>query len=559
MLKKLFRLSSLLFFLLFLSVTSFALIDMRNANYTQSWTDLDYVGTGFRMRLERTYNSRSQFKGLFGYGWCTDFETKLFSDPNGDIRIKNCGAGKTVLFRKRNKLLSNRQDMIGQVLSKYQKTYPSTSTRELKKLKSKLTKSDHLLSTMIENLQMTSAASDGTYIAVGQIGETLTKTSTGFKRKLSDGSYQSFDAKGFIKGMYDRNKNYIKIQSLNGKITSVLDNSGKKLLFKYDANSGLVSSVKGYDGKTIYYKYSGDDLVSIKNTLGTYQISYKLHNITQIVFPNKKTEILNYDFDKDWVTSFKHQDGCKETYKYQADPKSPRDHYWSEVKKQCKGKIVNQSRYEFWYKLKRKSTDKYLARVLSEVNGYVKDISYHDIFGTPTRITDGPTKTYFTYFDSGLLKSKTVDKIRFSYDYNTSCQKVSQVSVENLNRAPSAKSQIINKAKSQFKYSSQTCDLVQASTSDGKAFIFEYDKSGRIRQIKDRARNVLALKYIKDSSQPARVYRKGIGQINIEYDKSGNVKNVFSPQGGQAALQVASTFNQALEVIAPATKNLGSI
>ena len=36
-----------------------ALVDTRNANYSDSWTDLQLPGSGYNLQIQRTYNSRS--------------------------------------------------------------------------------------------------------------------------------------------------------------------------------------------------------------------------------------------------------------------------------------------------------------------------------------------------------------------------------------------------------------------------------------------------------------------------------------------------------------------
>ncbi|MEQ1663892.1 MAG: DUF6531 domain-containing protein, partial [Bdellovibrionales bacterium] len=75
-----------------------ALVDMRNANYSDTWTDLQVRGPGYNLALKRSYNSRTLYNGMFGFGWCTDFETKLEVTPENNLRITQCGAGAEVEF-----------------------------------------------------------------------------------------------------------------------------------------------------------------------------------------------------------------------------------------------------------------------------------------------------------------------------------------------------------------------------------------------------------------------------------------------------------------------------
>ena len=84
------RMAFLAFLLLFYS---YAMIDMRNANYSDSWIDLQIKNSGYDLKIQRTYNSRTLFSGVFGFGWCSDFETTLSVTSENTLRVTECGAG----------------------------------------------------------------------------------------------------------------------------------------------------------------------------------------------------------------------------------------------------------------------------------------------------------------------------------------------------------------------------------------------------------------------------------------------------------------------------------
>src|ERR1700733_4672261 len=85
--------------LLLMSVRTFALVDLKNANYSDAWVDLVLPGTGYDLRVERAYNSRTLFNGIFGFGWCSDFETSLEITPEGNLKYSECGAGSETLYQ----------------------------------------------------------------------------------------------------------------------------------------------------------------------------------------------------------------------------------------------------------------------------------------------------------------------------------------------------------------------------------------------------------------------------------------------------------------------------
>jgi YD repeat-containing protein len=68
-----------------------AIIQMPQGDYIDPWVDL----RDGRLSVDRQYESgASNQGGLFGFGWCSGFETRLARDPaTGAIKVKICGRG----------------------------------------------------------------------------------------------------------------------------------------------------------------------------------------------------------------------------------------------------------------------------------------------------------------------------------------------------------------------------------------------------------------------------------------------------------------------------------
>src|SRR5882672_8064444 len=92
----------LLGLLILLPISSMAIVDMKSANYSESWPDMIVPGVGYDLRINRTYNSRSLFNGLFGFGWCSDYETKVEVTPENFLRLTECGGGMEIIFTTKN-------------------------------------------------------------------------------------------------------------------------------------------------------------------------------------------------------------------------------------------------------------------------------------------------------------------------------------------------------------------------------------------------------------------------------------------------------------------------
>ncbi|MCB0361653.1 MAG: cell wall-associated protein wapA, partial [Bdellovibrionales bacterium] len=298
-----------------------------------------------------------------------------------------------------------------------------------------------------------------------------------------------------------------------------------------------------------------------------------LHNLTRIDYPDRTYKAITYNSDKDWVMSFRNRRGCVETYTYDVDKQDPKDHYSSSVKKVCNKKVTNQSSYEFFHKDRGDGLGKYLYRVKSDNNGEISDVIYHEIFGKPISVINNKFKTSYTYYDNGLVKTKTEPLRSLFFKYDNKCKKVSEVDirlfipegegaesedrkVSNIKKSKVSKREkpkLAKKVTSQFRYDSPKCNLVFAKNSDGQIAKMKYDSRGRISLIEDQSKKIVKVEYEERFGKPARVERPGLGTIKVTYKPSGEIDKVQSKDGPNVAVQVASIFNTLLEIIAPAT------
>jgi YD repeat-containing protein len=373
-----------------------------------------------------------------------------------------------------------------------------------------------------------------------------------YTRYLPDGSYMRFGADGRMTHMYDKNGNYLKIDWDKGTIREVVDNNGRRLNFKY-YNNKKVKSIAAPGGLNIEYKFENlDDLVSVKNAWhNTYTYTYDdTHNLTKATYPDKTAIELTYDKKNDWVMSFKDREKCIENYKYEFDEKTPKMHYWSLVKKTCGKDVVNESKHEFWYQ-ERRDGQIYLYRVASTVNGNVTDITYHEIFGKPVAIRRNAERYTFTYYPNGEVKDKNGDFTRMTYSYDKASGKVSSVVAVTKNE----KGKVLGTRKTQFKYDKKG-NLIFAQNSDGQKVDMTYDNRGRIASITDQAKKVVKIQYEERFGKPSIVTRPGLGTIQVSYKSNGEIDKVNSAEGPTVAMQVASTFNNLLDIIAPATAEI---
>lgn len=528
-----------------------ALVDMKTANYAQSWTDIEVPSAAnqFKMRVERTYNSRSLFEGMFGFGWCSSFETRLDVTPEGSLRLIECGSGQETLYMPHE---SNRKDIdktIAQISNRLREA-KQIDEKGIKTLAEELVSNHQLRAKYAADFKIRVEPKEGlAYYANGLEVESIVYSKGNYTRTMVGGTQMRFNKEGRLTHMYDTAGNYLKFEYDKDLIREVVDNNGRKLSFKF-YNNKKVKAITGPNGAAAEYKYEGlEDLAIVRNQWNNvYQYEYDdQHNLTKVAYPDKTTIQIGYNKEKDWVVRYVDRDKCVEDYGYELSKTDPKLHYWATVKKTCKNEVVNESKYEFIQK-KRADGQIYMQRVVSTVNNNVTEIIYHEVYGKPSSIRRNTETTSFEYFSNGQVKTKTARNTRLTYKYDNKTNKVSEVVTNVFNE----KGKVALTRRTQFQYDRRG-NLSYASNSDGQRVTMSYDDHGRIKTITDQAHKIVKIDYEERFGKPAVVSRPGLGTIKVSYKPSGEIDKVASAEGPTVAMQVASIFNNLLDILSPAS------
>jgi YD repeat-containing protein len=555
---KLLRKITLLAAMLVLPFSAGAIVDMKNSNYHDTWLDISLLGSGYALKVQRSYNSRSLFSGIFGYGWCSDFETNLEKLPEGRLKLTECGAGAEVIYAPAKFSSQSLDKLSEQIIAHYKKKNPRASDQTLAELRQQIRNYSDVRAAWAKDAGINLPdIQKGTVYTAENLGvDQISFDGTHYTRTLADGTSQRFDNTGKLVNFYDKNGNFLRLSYSNNQLREIVDNAGKKLTFTYHSPTRRVKEILGPNGIKVEYKFKGEDLAEVRNMWrNTYTYEYDdAHNLTRINFPDKTFKALTYNQKNDWVTSFTDRavDGktCTETYKYDFNKDNPRDHFWSIATKKCGNEIVNESRFEFWHKT-RADGQKYLSRALTKSMTDSLDITYHAEFGRPTTIKQNGATTTFDYYSNGLIKEKTTAAARMIFEYKNSYNKVSRVSAEFFDE----KGKVARKRETNFTYDAKA-NLVAAQNSDGQSVRLTYDERGRIATIADQAKKEVQIKYDEKTGKPATITRPKVGTINVVYKPNGEISKVESTDGPTVAVQIASTFNNLLDIIAPATSEL---
>lgn len=536
-----------------------ALVDMNNASYSNTWIDLEVPGTGYDMKVIRAYKSRTLYNGMFGFGWCSEFETKLETTSEGNIKISECGDGQETIYSAKELSKKDVDTTITQIITKM-KADPKTKASSpdyWKRLTDQLTTDDDQRTKLSKQYGVIVPIKDGVkFMANGKEVENVTLTKAFYTRTLADGSYQRFDLQGRLTHMYDKNNNFLKFEYDKDLLKEIEDNNSRKLAFKYFPNK-KVKSISGPNGILTEYKYGAqEDLIWNKNAWAkkdsdVYIYEYnEFHNLTKAVWPDKTFVSLRYDNMKDWVLAFTDRDKCAEVYKYEFSSSDPKYHYWSTVTRTCGKETVANNKYEFWHK-QMPNGQVILSRILTVVNGSSTDITYHDTFAKPVIIKKNNERVNFEYYPDGLIKLKQAANVKLEFTHDPATKKVALVKSSFLNE----KGKVISTRQTTFKYDPKG-NLTYAENSDGQKITMTYDIKGRIATITDQAKKLVKIDYEERFGKPSTVTRPGLGTVKVTYKPNGDIAKVDSAEGPSVASQVASTFNNLLDVISPATQEL---
>ena len=561
-LEKLFF-NPVLFGFFLLSAPAFALVDTRSAGYTQVQEHFKSVGPGFELKIEAAYNSRSLYNGIFGYGWCSNLETRLDTLPGNVIRGVECGGGMEILYHPKGldsaEAASRQTESIIKATLQRRKMDPKT----LAGLRRDLIKSQTLRNDFLTALELKAKVTQGLkYYAGGRFNEYVESKGGKFFRHLPNGVSEVFAGSGALIKVYDKFGNFIDITRGRRNIT-VTDNRGRRLVLILDSSTGKVREAR-FQKKTVakYQQNSREDLVLVelfslggkKSAKRTFKYRYdRLHNMVETVYPDKTKEKLTYDTRKDWVTGFKDRKNCLETYKWRKNPNNP-NHYSSGVQKVCGGKVVSHGKYEFWNKKRPKGKgEMYLHRARSKINGRITDVFYHPDFGTPVSFLKNGVRTRRSYYANGFLRKKSNPYRDVVYkNYIKKCRKPKLVQVKT--KDPSQKGKVVKVENVTLEFR-DNCYLARVVKSRDEWIHITPDAKGRLIGMEDQSRKKVKIVWNDKINKPEIITRPGVGSIKLIY-RRGAVVNVVGKSGPTVVAQVSSVFNNFLSALAPVAEEM---
>ncbi len=572
-------------------VEAHAFVAVGNGNYFVGFTDLEHEAplNTFQLKVQRTYNSRSQFDGIFGYGWGSDYESFLLPSTDGSVVIQENGGGDKTRFSPKEFSKADLEKQLDRLLEAYGKK-EKVATSRLKEMRVKLLNDANARDELSRNLGVFPELPVGTKLYSTQRGDkqVLTVIKGGYVREYADGKQELFNVKvdvvdqgvdpsrrRTLKGVlkvsrlvdpirkaqvfyeYDKNGRLVvitdkKTQTMrltyneNNKVASITDAKGKKSTYVYCDTSGAYNSAKKCGKGDLIWSKDGGGLVF------THQYDAS-HNLIRTGFPEGNKQDQSFEEMTYWpansegaggVKSVKNRSGVLVEYRYWQNPQDKEGHYKTNIKTTFTSGKTSETSYEYFEK-KRADGSKYRYKMVSVVDGQKTETIYNECCGQPLQITAPEGTTKFEYYaGSGLPKEKDTPTENIQWQYHDKFHgKITKI-VINDKKLKALRS-------SEFQYDDKVGQLVKARTSDGKGIFLNYDSQGRISVMIDQDKRKIVFKY-STNTKPSEIVQEGVGSIQVSYDKDGNIKDVKSKGGRQIAVSVAAAFQNLLEIIKPA-------
>lgn len=333
--------SKILLLIITLSVTSASAdVSLKNGNFHVSYTDL-YWKSPIQFSLERVYNSKAGFSGIFGIGWGSNLEHYMRVSVSGEIYIAEYGAGAMHYFSD-----ENRADFHDSLRVSHEKLVIESRLADILKNNAAINQDSFRLALKKKYLgDRASLESDwedyakknkltlfqhepGTTFISYEFGEEIVvRNKNGYTRIYGDGLKQFFDSDGRLVRIEEEGTDYhVTMEYKDQNIVKVFDNTGNYISLFYN-NLGKVERILDQDGRVCIYHYDRNKVSNLIQLIyssdveaNQYEFEYDARtNITQIRYKDDTSIRIDY-YDRSALENVKtvtDQYGYTTTYKYQ--------------------------------------------------------------------------------------------------------------------------------------------------------------------------------------------------------------------------------------------------
>jgi YD repeat-containing protein len=536
-----------------------AFVARRNGNFTIGYTDVTAL-PGFGMLLERVYNSKSSFSGMFGFGWGSDYEVYLGFQADGAIVVHQNGGGANASFTPPKPDEGVLRAAV-QALSAARRQAGDLAPDALRAYEERLGTDERFRHDEWERLRGVAGITPrdlpvGTQLTSNNTGynghQVLTRVAGGYRLE-GGGPTWEFDDKGRFVRVSDANGHWVTAErNANGQLKTLKDDLGATIALDLDAGGHLVRAISS-NGITVRYRFQGAQLVYSKDTKGNeYSFAYDdRNNMVRVGYFDGSELVVAYDpvEQLEGARLLRDRDGSLTLYERYGSNDAAAMHIGLSIEgRAADGAVVSRVREESIYRIKRSGTGRYVHQEIAEEDGSSSTTTY-DESNHPLEIVKNGARTVFRYDDKGRMTYR---------EDATSTQELTYASVGKVSRAQITSRDAegkTHKTTVDYRYDARA-NLKAADTADGVHIELGYDKEGRIVSMKGRGDKATAgelrLEYPAVSWHPTRMTAVGTGSIRVTYDANGEIVNTESEGGRAVALKITSMYGALLDAIRPA-------
>ncbi len=507
-------------------------VNLRNANLFYSHDDMLVQKPGVALEISRTYNSRSNVEGAFGYGWTTNLDIVCQEGPDGSVLVTDSDGFilRYTLEGEPKERLTARY--VERIIAERRQEDQRSGT-----LRSDATYAD-LARQLLEDPVLRANtgfllpdawadATPGSYLSFDRGTERLTKREDGtYVRIRSDGVRYEFDSDGRLRRFVDAGKRGMRLDyDKTGRLVKVSHSQGGTITLSWGGQGRVVGLLDTQGGRVSYQYSPGGDLVKVMGP-GEKQFAYtydNLHNLTAAREADGEGFQVTYDTDRDWVTGLKD------------------------------GKDITRYGFSLY--------DEGHEVVITDPSGATRTHRYYDAEHRHV-VTDesgGETETLLSECcDKPLeVRGPKGEVTRYEYD-----RQARLVGVEH----PDGK-------KVRYAYHPKWSKIMQALYSDGRRFLYSYDDVGNLVEAAARGSRTLALTYgqngkvdvIRDANgesysfrydpagRPLEIRKGSEGALGIRYGVMGEIAGTEIREGDVTRADFYSNLREVLDLLEPAT------
>jgi len=505
--------------------------------------------------LRRVYNSKTSFKGIFGWNWGTEYETRLTVDADGSIVVRGFGGGEATRFVPANEPPSAREARIDRLVAagaaamRFSGEQGRSAYRKSLEGDPGFREREALALVQAGKLEKPIVAEGAVLESVTPPRRTVTRVPDGFQLETRGGT-ESFDREGRLARIVDRNGNVTRIfRSKAGRIERVAIGPDHWIAFDHDSE-GRVVSAKTDDGLAAAYSYNpAGELVSARAPGVTRAYGYApdgTHGIVSVSANGSEVERVSYAGAEALrgVESFRNLLGFTSRYKYAYRAEGGLKVRRVEVERlDPSGRPDALAVHEYF--LEGAGGSERLARsrltLTRASRTSVTSTRYHRDCGSPDRI-EGPEGVVEVVFDSRCRvgERKTPEGVwRFAYDGDG----MKPVAIERS-----------GSEKYQLRYDVRE-NLTAVKTPDGGVYRISYDSRGRPSGLGSDKGGAYLFRYDRDGRV---VGLKGPGKIELEltYGRAGEFRSIKAGKGARVApskslASLSGAVKAVLEAIRP--------